>query len=42
MDFQDTPELADFRQRVKDWLDTNARRRTNNLLMGMEGEQSHL
>lgn len=42
MDFQDTPELADFRQRVKDWLDANAPRRTDNLHMGMEGEQAFL
>ena len=42
MDLQDTPELADFRQRARDWLDANAPRRTDNLHMGMEGEQAFL
>lgn len=42
MDLQDTPELADFRQRARDWLDANAPLRTNNLHMGMEGEQAFL
>ena len=40
MDFNDTPELASFRQDVKAWLEINAERRTNKLHMGMEGEQA--
>jgi len=42
MDFKDTPELAKFRQEVRTWLDANAERRTDNLNMGMEGEEAHL
>ncbi|MCB1841507.1 MAG: acyl-CoA dehydrogenase family protein [Halioglobus sp.] len=42
MDFKDTPELAAFRQDVRAWLDANAERRTDNLNMGMEGEQAFL
>jgi alkylation response protein AidB-like acyl-CoA dehydrogenase len=41
MDFQDTPELADFRQHVRTWLDANATRRTDNGHIGMEGEQAN-
>jgi acyl-CoA dehydrogenase len=40
MDFNDTPDLASFRQDVKTWLDANAERRTDKLHMGMEGEQA--
>lgn len=40
MDFQDTPELAAFRAEVRAWLDANAERRTDNLHMGMEGEDA--
>jgi alkylation response protein AidB-like acyl-CoA dehydrogenase len=42
MDFEDTPELAAFRSDVKKWLDINATRRTDNLHMGMEGEEAFL
>ncbi|PLW70582.1 acyl-CoA dehydrogenase family protein [Pseudohalioglobus lutimaris] len=42
MDFEDTPEQAQFRADVVAWLDANARRRTDNLLRGMEGEQAFL
>ena len=42
MDFEDTPELATFRSEVRAWLDANAERRTDNLLMGMEGEAPFL
>ena len=42
MDFKDTPELAAFRQDVRTWLDANAERRTDNLNVGMEGEEAHL
>ena len=42
MDFEDTPEQAVFRQQVISWLDANARRRTDYLLRGMEGEQAFL
>jgi len=40
MDFEDTPELADFRSDVRAWLDANARRRTDKLYVGMEGEEA--
>lgn len=40
MDFEDTPEQAQFRADVIAWLDANARRRTDNLLRGMEGEDA--
>ncbi|GAB5453467.1 MAG: acyl-CoA dehydrogenase [Halioglobus sp.] len=40
MDFEDTPELADFRARVRSWLDANAERRTDQLFMSMEGEEA--
>lgn len=42
MDFNDTPELAAFRSEVISWLDANAEKRTDNLHMGMEGEQAFL
>ena len=38
MDFNDTPELAEFRAEIRAWLDANAERRTDELHMGMEGE----
>ena len=41
MDFEDTPELAAFRAEVRGWLDDNAERRTDNLPMGMEGEEAY-
>ena len=40
MDFEDTPELAQFRSEVRSWLEANAERRTDQLYMGMEGEQA--
>mgnify|MGYP000288928071 FL=1 len=40
MDFEDTPELAAFRSEVKNWLEANAEQRTDNLHMGMEGEEA--
>ena len=40
MDFEDTPELAVFRSEVRDWLDANAQRRTDQLFLGMEGDQA--
>jgi alkylation response protein AidB-like acyl-CoA dehydrogenase len=42
MDFEDTPELAVFRQEVRSWLDANATRRTDKLFLCMEGEQAFL
>jgi alkylation response protein AidB-like acyl-CoA dehydrogenase len=42
MDFEDTPEQAVFRSEVRTWLDANARRRTDKLLRGMEGEEAFL
>jgi len=42
MDFEDTPELAAFRDAARNWLDANAKRRTDKLHMGMEGEQAFL
>ncbi|MFT4614679.1 MAG: alkylation response protein AidB-like acyl-CoA dehydrogenase [Bacteroidia bacterium] len=42
MDFNDTPELAAFRQEVRTWLDANAERRTDKFHMGMEGEAAFL
>ena len=42
MDFEDTPEQAVFRSEARAWLDANARRRTDKLLRGMEGEQAFL
>ncbi len=42
MDFQDTPELAAFRNEVKTWLAANAQRRTDNLHLGMEGDAAFL
>lgn len=42
MDFKDTPELAAFRSEARSWLEANAERRTDNLNMGMEGEQAFL
>lgn len=42
MDFEDTPEQAQFRTDVIAFLDANAKRRTDNLLRGMEGEQAFL
>lgn len=42
MDFNDTPELATFRQQARAWLDANAERRTDKLHMGMEGEAAFL
>ena len=42
MDFEDTPELAAFRSDVRNWLDANATRRTDNLHLGMEGEEAFL
>ena len=42
MDFKDTPELAAFRAEIRQWLDDNAERRTDNLHMGMEGEEAFL
>ncbi|MAT94656.1 MAG: acyl-CoA dehydrogenase [Halioglobus sp.] len=41
MDFEDTPELAEFRREVRAWLDANAERRSDALYMGMEGEQAY-
>lgn len=40
MDFEDTPEQAQFRAEVVAWLDANAKRRSDNLLRGMEGEDA--
>lgn len=40
MDFNDTPELAEFRANVRSWLEANAERRTDKLHMGMEGEEA--
>ena len=42
MDFNDTPELAEFRAHVRSWLDANAERRTDKLHIGMEGEKAFL
>lgn len=42
MDFNDSPELAEFRQQVRNWLEQNATKRTDNLLQGMEGEQAFI
>jgi alkylation response protein AidB-like acyl-CoA dehydrogenase len=42
MDFEDTPELAEFRRKAIKFLDANAERRTNRLLRGMEGEAAFL
>ena len=42
MDFEDTQEQAVFRSEIRTWLDANARRRTDNLLRGMEGEEAFL
>lgn len=41
MDFNDTPEQAEFRQRVRQWLDANAERRTDKLYRGQEGEAAY-
>ncbi len=38
MDFNDSPELAQFRQKVRTWLQDNATQRTDNLYKGMEGD----
>lgn len=38
MDFNDTPELAEFRTDVRAWLDANSERRTDKLHMGVEGD----
>ena len=38
MDFNDSPELAQFRQDVRTWLENNAPARTDNLYRGMEGD----
>jgi alkylation response protein AidB-like acyl-CoA dehydrogenase len=38
MDFNDTPQQAEFRRDVRNWLDKNAKKRTDNLYKGMEGE----
>lgn len=38
MDFNDSPELAEFRQNVRQWLSANAKQRTDNLYKGMEGD----
>ncbi|MEM1110420.1 MAG: acyl-CoA dehydrogenase family protein [Pseudomonadota bacterium] len=42
MDFNDTPELAAFRTEARAWLAASAERRTDELNMGMEGEQALL
>ena len=42
MDFEDTPEQATFRTEVRAWLGANAKRRSDNLLRGMEGEGAFL
>jgi alkylation response protein AidB-like acyl-CoA dehydrogenase len=42
MDFEDTQEQAVFRSEIRTWLDANARRRTDKLLRGMEGEEAFL
>jgi alkylation response protein AidB-like acyl-CoA dehydrogenase len=42
MDFEDTPEQAVFRSDIRTWLDANARRRTDKLLRGMEGDEAFL
>jgi len=42
MDFKDTPELAEFRQKARNWLDANAEKRTDKLHMGMEGDAAFL
>ena len=42
MDFEDTPEQAEFRHTVRNWLDANATRRTDQLLTGMEGDEAFL
>lgn len=42
MDLEDTPEQAKFRAEVIAWLDANAKRRSDNLLRGMEGEGAFL
>ena len=42
MDFEDTQEQAGFRSEIRSWLDANARRRTDKLLRGMEGEEAFL
>ena len=42
MDFQDTPELAAFRQRRQKLAGCQCHRRTDKLHMGMEGEQAFL
>ncbi len=39
MDFNDSPELAQFRQKVRTWLQQNATQRTDNLYKGMEGDE---
>ena len=39
MDFNDSPELAEFRQEVRQWLSANAVARTDNLYKGMEGDE---
>ena len=40
MDFNDTPEQAEFRAKVRAWLDANAVKRTDNLYQGMEGDEA--
>ena len=42
MDFKDTPELAAFRTKARTWLEANAKRRTDSLYLGMEGEKASL
>lgn len=41
MDFNDTPELAEFRAKVRAWLDDNAPKRENNKLIGMGGPTAY-
>ncbi len=42
MDFEDTPDQAEFRSKARAWLDANAQRRNDKLLRGMEGEAAFL
>jgi len=42
MDFEDTPDQAEFRSKARAWLDANAQRRSDKLLRGMEGEAAFL
>ena len=41
MDFNDTPEQANFRSEVRTWLEENAKKRKDKLLRGMEGDQAY-